>query len=94
MIKIGNLLDNYNLDYSKVENDKLLAIPRNCSGCCNILKPFSKIMSLEHNNLNFIICLSCAQKIIVAIDKIPEKHDGEYCKYCNNFSPMLKAQSS
>lgn len=70
---VGNNLDNKDFDYHRVSDDKTLGDSLPCFGC--------------DKSLVTIICLKCVDLVVKAIDK-HNKPDGEWCKYCNNFSPM------
>jgi hypothetical protein len=86
---VGNNLDNKDLDYDKVSNDKTLGDSLPCFGCDKEILPNSKCISLPWTGKKYstIVCLSCVNLIVKAIDQI-QAIDGEYCLYCRNFSPM------
>ena len=86
---MGNNLDNKDLDYHRCSNDKTLGDSLPCFGCDKSIPPHTKCLSIPWAGKRIItvICLSCANLVVNAIDKI-NKPDGETCAYCKNFSPM------
>lgn len=68
---IGNNLDNKDLDYHKVQNDKTLGDSLPCFGCNKEIPAHTKCLSLPWTNksLKTIICLSCVSLVIKKIDK-------------------------
>jgi len=88
---VGNNLDNKDLDYHRVSDDKTLGDSLPCFGCDKLIPAHTKCVSLPWagKSLVTIICLKCVDLVVKAIDK-HNKPDGEWCAYCNNFSPMAQ----